>query len=263
MYAGLTPEPAHDERPVTAELQNAAEELVEERLLNGVDSRPYDDLVREVVELEEADLVALRVAGPEHSQTQVKHIRAYHHMVALRLALGERPIQICASIGLTPQTITRLQNSPQFAELVESYRGRVIEKAIDHAELMSTVSAEALSAIMERLDSDERENIPIEMLRRLAETFVDRIGHSPVRRSESSTTHRVELGAEALERIKTLHSERRRLEDHPTVTIEASYSKHEEDSRSSGALESAAACFQSAQGETSPQDPDAGSGECI
>jgi len=264
VYAGCIVQTAETTREGMSEaLESTAEALVEEELLRGVAARPYDELVREVIELEPSDLDALRVAGPEHSQTQIKSIRAYHHMVALRLAVGERPVDICRTLGLTPQTITRLQNSPQFAELVESYRGRVVEKAVDHFELMSMVGAESLSAIMERLDGEDRDQIPIEMLRRLAETFVDRIGHSPVRRSESRAVHRVELGSEALERIKSLHSESRRLEATETITLEASYEKHEEDSRRSGAEGSSVACFQSTQEQKKQNDVDAGPGEGV
>lgn len=213
-------------------------------LVQSIKLQPIMDLMREAVPLCEADLEALAVRGPEHSQTQIKHIRAYHHMVALRLALGERTMEISAALGLTPQTITKLQSTPQFAELVENYRGQVVQKAVDHVELMSAVSAEALMALHEKLTADDREDIPVETLRRLAETFVDRIGHSPVRRSETANVHRIELDDQRIARIKELHSESRRFTPSETpVTIDAAFSSHDEAAARQGASGGAAVAF--------------------
>lgn len=169
---------------------------------------PFDSLVREVVPLEEGDLQALKESGPSRSQIGLKHIRAYHHMVALRLATGERPVQICAALGITPQTITKLRDSPQFMELVEGFREKLVEKAVDHFELMSLVSAESLTLLHQKLNDEALEDIPFETLRRLTETFVDRIGHSPIRRSESTNRHTHALDSGTIDRIKSLHGAR-------------------------------------------------------
>lgn len=165
------------------------------------------DLVREFVALDEEDLDALRTVGPEHSTPSLRHVRAYHHIIALRLATGERPGVIAAALGIKPATVSVLQNDPQFQATVEAYRGEVVAKAVDHTEIMSAVSFEALTALHERLISEERDEIPLESLRRIAETVTDRIGLSPVRRSESAHHFEHSLSKETLERVKTLHSE--------------------------------------------------------
>jgi len=233
-------------------------------LVKSIRFKPLADLMREFIPLAESDLQILAVRGPEHSQTQIRHIRAYHHMVALRLAIGERVGEIAAALGLTPQTITKLQSTPQFADLVESYRGRIVEKAINHVELMSVVSAEALMALHEKLTADDRDELPVETLRRLAETFVDRIGHSPVRRSETSSVHRIELDARQIEHIKSLHGDSRRFASvspsQEADFVEAALSTHDEAAAGQNALGGAAIAFLPAQREVKA-DSDDGTGE--
>jgi hypothetical protein len=205
------------------------------------ESLKYNEVVREVVPLEESDLKALELMGPSRSQSGVQHLRAYHHNVALRLAAGERPVEICAILGLQPQTITRLQKTTQFSELVEAYRERVVASTVDHVELMGLVGAESLMAMHERLTGKDREDIPLEMLRRIGADCVDRIGHSPVRRSETLSRHQHELSRETLDRIKQLHGEDSTYE---AQTVESTpVEVHKEESKGAGAAECITGAF--------------------
>ena len=173
-----------------------------------VQEAKWQDLVREVVPLVPEDLEALQQAGPARSQAGLQHIRAFHHVIALKLATGERPVQICAALSITPQTITRLQKDAQFQELVEGYREKLVDKAIDHFELMEMVAGECLIAMHEKLVSEEeRPLIGFESLRRTAETLVDRIGHSPIRRSETLNRHEHSITDDSIRRIRDLHAE--------------------------------------------------------
>jgi hypothetical protein len=221
----------------------------------------FDDLVREILPLEEKDLVALAIAGPSRSMAEVQHIRAYHHVAALKLASGIRASAVAFSMGLSPQTITRLLQSPHFAELVLAYRERMVDKAVDHFSLMEMVAGESLTAIHERLtDVTQRSEMGIGTLIKLSETFVDRIGHSPVRRSESSSVHRVSLDDETIHRIKALHPQARRWND-PTGSIESTADAHEALSLRSGAASGAAAVFFPPPGED--RDRNEGEGESL
>lgn len=201
----------------------------------------YSKIVREVMPLEAGDLQALELVGPSRSESGLQHLRTYHHNVAIRLAAGERPIEICAVLAITPQTISRLQKSAQFNDLVESYRERVVSAAVDHVELMGMVGAEALTAIHERLVGGDRDEIPLESLRRIGETMIDRIGLSPVRRSETLSRHTHELSRETINRIKALHGEDSAYEVEPVRS--APDEVHEEDSKSVGAAECIAGAF--------------------
>lgn len=218
----------------------------------------YDELVREVIPLKMEDLKALELLGPSKSQSGLQHLRTYHHNIALRLAAGEKPIEICAALSLTPQTITRLMKSSQFMGLVEAYRDKVVSKVVDAAELMSIVNAETLTAIHEKLISNERGEIPLEMLRRIFVDTADRTGHSPIRRSETLARHQHELSDATIEHIKKLHGENTA---YSAPTIEATFQRvHEEESANSGAATSIAGAFKPAQEKAPNGKPRSGNG---
>jgi len=204
-------------------------------------------LIVELVPLEPADLLELSDQGPARSHAQLQHLRAHHHIVALRLAAGERPRDICLSLSLEPQSISRLQNDPQFKLLVKSYQEEIVSKAIDQVELMNLVMVEATSALHEKLaDPEERAMIGVDNLRKIIETISDRVGHSPVRRSETVSRNYHELSGNHLHRIKELHKEDTAYQ---AETIEAQVvSTHEAESESAGAAVSIAGAFRTISG---------------
>jgi hypothetical protein len=199
----------------------------------------FDDCVREMILLEESDLEALELSGPSRSMAGVQHMRAFHHAIALKLAAGVRPFEICAELAVTPQTVTRLSQDEQFKLLIEGYREKLVDKAIDNFQLMDMVASECLLAMHERVTSSERDEISFEGLRRTAETLVDRTGHSPVRRSESTSRHEHALSASTIDRLKKLHAEDSAYQGEPPKAIEAEViSSHEKESKDSGAAPS-------------------------
>ena len=206
-----------------------------------------EDLVLESVALQECDVAELQQSGPSRSYATVQHTRAYHHIAALQLASGEKAGVVAAGLNLQAQTISRLQKDPQFCELVESYRGQFIAKAVNTYELMELVSMEAVGAIHERLIGVERGTISLEALRRIGETFSDRTGHSPVRRSESLNVNASgTLSDLALERVKSRHGEdaHYRPQDSQQAQLEAA---HEEASKDQGVKTSISAIFESVE----------------
>lgn len=206
------------------------------------ESVKYDEIVREIIPLEESDLEALQLDGPYRSQSGIQHLRAFHHNIALRLAAGEKPVAISASLAVSQQTISRLAKDPHFGELIESYRNKLVDKTVDHFEIAGLVSAEALTAIHERLCGGDRDNISLETLRKLYESSADRTGHSPVRRSETLSRHSLEVSNEVLARIKALHPEDSTYD--AEIIESTSVEVHEEESEGAGAAVSISGAFE-------------------
>lgn len=205
------------------------------------------DLVIESVALSEEDVAELFQTGPSRSYATVQHTRAYHHIAALKLAAGEKACVVARSLNLTDQTICRLQKDPQFKDLVESYREQFVSQAVSTFELMQIVSMEATSAIHERLIGAERDQIPLEALRRIGETFSDRTGHSPVRRSESLNVNASgSISDIGLERVKARHGEDVRY-SRPQLPQEALEEGHKDEAEDQGAKTSIAAVFESVE----------------
>lgn len=206
-----------------------------------------EELIQEVVLLGEADVAELLQTGPSRSYATVQHTRAYHHIAALRLAAGEKAGVVAQSLNLQPSTISRLQQDPQFRDLVENYREEFVDKAVNTYELMQLVTMEATTAIHERLIGDERDAIPLEALRRIGETFSDRTGHSPIRRSESLNVNASgNISDLGLERVKARHGEDAiyRKSELPQETLEEG---HAQAALDQGAKGSIAAVFESVE----------------
>jgi len=143
-------------------------------------------LVREVFPLTSTDLQMLHQEGPDHSVRPLKHVRAFHHTIAIALAVGRREGEIAADLQMHPSTISNLKQSPQFNELVEAYQGQAGEETFKLIPLMSTIGAEVLHEMHERLLDDEaRRSMSVTDLKSIFTEMADRIGHSPVRRSEA------------------------------------------------------------------------------
>ncbi|MGW8179526.1 MAG: hypothetical protein ACWGQW_12325 [bacterium] len=221
---------------------------------------PPSELVVEAVPLDQSDIQELINAGPSRSYATVQHTRAYHHIAALKLASGEKPTVVAASLNLKPSTISRLQKDPQFMELIEDYRQQFVTQAVNTFELMQLVSMEAVTAIHEKLIGDERDSIPLEALRRIGETFADRTGHSPVRRSESLNVNASgQISDIALERVKARHREDARYR--PELLQQTLEAGHAQEAENIGAKGSISAIFESV--EEPKAERDSGEGKSL
>lgn len=177
-------------------------------LVVGTSNIGPDELVLETVPLNAVDIAELIDQGPSRSYATVQHTRAYHHIAALKLAAGVKAGVVANSLHLTASTLSRLQKDPQFRELVEGYREQLVDQTINTFGLMELITKEAALAIHERLIGDERDQIPLESLRRIGETFSDRTGHSPVRRSQALNLHASgSISDLGLQRVKDRHGE--------------------------------------------------------
>ncbi len=210
--------------------------------------------MREVIELEPADLQDLLVSGPAHSVPQLKRVRAIHQTVALRLAMGDRPVEIAAKYAITVQSICRLQHDPQFMEMVGQFQEAQVERALDVSAMIGGVSVEALMALAERLeDPEERKNLSTESIRKIAVDMLDRSGNSPIRRSETNARVSHHLDDSLITQIKARHSENNRFERAKNVTGSAEsaglVASHEEAAERAGATASISELF-STQRET-------------
>jgi hypothetical protein len=204
------------------------------------------ELVLETLPLSECDVDELNQLGPSRSYATVQHTRAYHHIAALKLAGGEKAGVVARSLNLEPQTLSRLQKDPQFMDLVEGYREEFVHEAVSTFQLMELISMEAASAIHERLIGEERDTIPLEALRRIGETFTDRTGHSPVRRSESLNVSATGSIADVtLQRVKDRHGEDALYQS--PVSQPALEEGHAQEALDQGAKGSIAAVFESVE----------------
>lgn len=143
----------------------------------GVRGAPLPDPTFEVVrELGPDDQVAHvqpRAAGT--AKQPLKRVRAVHHKAAQYLALGMSQVRVAALTGMSPNTISVLQDDPAFQELLAHYMNI---SEIEHQDLvgqLATLGEVAVQEIQQRI-LDDPESFTLNDLKEMATMAMDRTG---------------------------------------------------------------------------------------
>lgn len=103
----------------------------------------------------------------------IQRLAQRHHNQAMLIAEGRSQIEVCAKLGCSQTTLSRLMHDPMFQELVEFYRVQKEQVYLDaHAKLamLGTTAAEELLARLED-DPDKFSNMD---LKKIMEAAMDR-----------------------------------------------------------------------------------------
>lgn len=133
------------------------------------------EVVREITP---ADIIALANA-PKVPQVSPLKLRAIHHNQARLLAQGKAIKEVALLTGRTPQSITDLQKSPAFVDLVSYYSDQINTAALEDAVRIKAKLVDAaevaVDEIQDRLEDEaKRKSMPIGELRKIAELGLDR-----------------------------------------------------------------------------------------
>lgn len=169
--------------------------------------------------LEFTDLLRLSAGEgiPRVGVPSPKRLRAVHHRAAEMVAAGFRIRDIAERTGLTPQRITQLQESPDFAELVAYFADQYTETTIEIRQRISErtfdVGEMAVDEMHRRLEA-EPEKIGIAELRQIAAFALDRteLPPKPAQAVVVPTMHvTFKVGKELTP--KTIEGEAKEIED--------------------------------------------------
>lgn len=153
--------------------------------------------VSQIRELGPGDLPKL-LCPPESQPATVKTIRAAHHHLARALAKGASIIEASAITGYTPARIQQLRKAPAFIELEAYYAEQVEAAGAEVLERIKVLSISAVEELQDRLETAP-ENFRNDDLTKLATAMLDRTGHGPTTKVESTS---VVLDAAALFQLK-------------------------------------------------------------
>lgn len=156
-------------------------------------------LYAEVIdELTPQDLVVAASTNLGSTPSPLKKIRAKHHHAARLLATGMKAIEVGAVVGLCSSRLSILQKDPAFAELVSFYEGQEDASFAAVRDQMVTLGVDAAAELHDRL-LDQPESLTAKNLVDIMTTALDRGGHSPVHKTESTN---LVIGKDDLEDIK-------------------------------------------------------------
>lgn len=139
-----------------------------------------------------------RRGGDGSQVVSIARVRAAHHAVARELARGATAIEVSAITGYSPIRVANLKGDPTFQELIAHYRSQVDAHFENVVKKMTTLSADALDELSQRLD-ETPELFSVKELRELAVATLDRTGHSPVTKTQNTN---VNIDASALAQLR-------------------------------------------------------------
>lgn len=137
--------------------------------------------VRELTPLE-AEAVRVISRTGTAPLPEMKAIRARHHELARLLAAGNKEKEAAEILGMHVQTVQILKRSPAFTALLSHYMAIRDSEALGIRERIEQTALDVLLHVSERLQTAGDE-IPLEELRKLGESLLDRSGYSPVQKS--------------------------------------------------------------------------------
>ncbi len=132
----------------------------------------------------------------EKREYDIKQLWDSHQEILRLLVLGKNNQQVAEELGITPQTVSNVRNSPLARErLQELQNGRDAETTQIHKRVQQFVPV-ALK-LLEDIIEGKREDASIGLQARTAENYLGRAGHGTIQKivSHSSTLSRDDIEA--------------------------------------------------------------------
>jgi FixJ family two-component response regulator len=122
-----------------------------------------------------------------------------HHEIARRILLGQKNTVIAESLHCNPQTVSLVRNSPIVKDKIAIMEGAADANAVDVATRIRELAPEALDVLEEVMRAKETASMALRA--KVAESVLDRAGHSAVRTIKSEGIH-AHLSLDDLNTIK-------------------------------------------------------------
>lgn len=144
-----------------------------------------------------------RFVPPELRKTwQVSKVWDLHHEIKRRILLGEKNTRIAEAVGCSSQTVSNVRNSAVIQDQLAIMRGARDAYTVDIAREIQEFAPKALDLLKKVVDGDGAgANASISLRAKEANNFLDRAGHSPIRRTDVRGLHAV-LTKDDIEEIK-------------------------------------------------------------
>lgn len=157
-----------------------------------------------VGEVTRGELEAPKVRPEIKPLAEIKYI---HHAYARWFAAGKSAKQIAAIMGVGPGRVRRMESDPAFQELVEYYRGQVVESWIGTQEQVAVTGRMALGEIQHRLETNP-DGFSNRELKEVTEMLLDR-GEAPAKTggSQVAVAPTITFNFRPLEQVKIIEGE--------------------------------------------------------
>ena len=118
----------------------------------------------------------------QRKRYSVSRLRDRHHVILRLVALGRENKEIAGMLGVTPQTVSDVRNSPLGQARIQLFRSKVNEQAVEIMKVLETDVPKNYKLLMEIRDGvidDSEEYVPLKMRMDAATHLLNREGHGP------------------------------------------------------------------------------------
>lgn len=136
--------------------------------------------------------------GAPRKTWQVTELWEVHREIARRIVLGQKNTVIAEALNCTPEMVSMVRNSPVVKDHTAIMCGAADADTIDVAKRIQDLAPDALN-VLKNILNDEEGKASLALKARVAESLLDRAGHSKIQKVHTLNTH---LTGDQLEAIK-------------------------------------------------------------
>jgi hypothetical protein len=124
----------------------------------------------------------------------IQSLKERHHEIKRRLVAGERAIDICRSMGMTPSWLSIVMSSPVFKMEMEKERQLADENAADVSKRLTRLAPDAMQVLEEAIRNKGDKELSTMQRVYVAKDVLDRAGHGkPQAQTQAQVAVKVEI----------------------------------------------------------------------
>ena len=144
-----------------------------------------------------------RIPGEPKKSFEATQMWDRYHEIARRVTLGQKNTEIANALGVTPEMVSYVRNSPLVQEKITELQVRADNETVDVSKRIKNLAPHAIKLLEDLIVSGkiENEKIPARIRLKHAESVLDRAGHAAPKEVRSLNLHG-HYTSEELEEIK-------------------------------------------------------------
>ena len=136
--------------------------------------------------------------GRPRKSWQVTEMWEVHREIARRIVLGQKNVVVAEALNCTQEMVSMVRNSPVIKDQINLMSGAADADCVDLAKRILDIAPQALE-VLEDILKDKHNQASLALRAKVAESILDRAGHSKIQKVQSISTH---LTADQLNNIK-------------------------------------------------------------
>lgn len=122
-----------------------------------------------------------RIPGQPKKSWEATQLWDRYQEIARRIVLGQKQVQIAEDLGVTPEMVSYVRNSPIVKDQIANLQEKANEETVNIASRIKSLAPHAIEVLEDVIKTGEvsGERIPAKLRAHHAEKLLDRAGYAP------------------------------------------------------------------------------------